>query len=456
MDKININIEKEISSLIENKRFGEVKKILLTMMSADIAQMFEEMPIEILPRLFRLLSKELAAEVFVEIDSELQEYLIKAFSDKELKDIINELYVDDAVDIIEEMPANVVKRIIKYASPDMRNDINELLKYPEDSVGSVMTTEFVDLKLGISVEAALKHIRKTGVDKETVNTCYITSRDRKLVGTVSLRSLVLSRPEVIIDEIFESNVVSVTTDVDKEKATNLFRKYDLSVLPVVDTENRLVGIVTVDDAIEVMQEEATEDIEIMAAILPSDKPYFKIGILETVKSRIPWLMLLMISATFTGMIISSFESRLAVMPSLIAFIPMLMNTGGNSGCQSSVTIIRGISLGDIKFKNMCRVLWKELRVSLICGVVLSVVNILKIWILDIKILGSSASIYVAVVISLTLFFTVIAAKLVGSVLPLLADKIGLDPAVVASPFITTIVDAISLLIYFALASAILL
>lgn len=450
-----ITIEQTLLSLIELKKFGTIKEILITMNSVDIAGLFTELPIESLPKLFRLLPKELAAETFVEMDSDLQELLIKGFSDRELKDVINELYVDDAVDIVEEMPANVVSRILKQAAPDMRKEINELLKYPEDSAGSVMTTEFVNLKSDLTVEQAILQIHKTGLDKETVNTCYITQSDKVLIGTVTLRALVIANPHEKIADIMETNVISVTTDVDKETVALTFSKYDLIAMPVVDAENRLVGIVTVDDALDVMQEEATEDIEKMAAILPTDKTYFKTGIFETVRARIPWLLLLMISATFTGMIITTFENKLTLFPALISFIPMLMDTAGNSGSQSSVTIIRGISLGDIEFKDICRVIWKETRVAVICGVILSAINFIKIWLIDIQILKGTANIKDDIIVCLTLMLTVIIAKIVGCTLPLLAHKIKLDPAVMASPFITTIVDAISLLIYFGFASLIL-
>lgn len=450
-----ITIEQTLLSLIELKKFGTIKEILVTMNSVDIAALFNELPVESLPKLFRLLPKELAAETFVKMDSDLQELLIKGFSDRELKEVINELYVDDAVDIVEEMPANVVSRILKQAAPDMRKDINELLKYPEDSAGSVMTTEFVNLKSDLTVEQAILQIHKTGLDKETVNTCYITRPDKVLIGTVTLRALIIANPREKVADIMETNVISVTTEVDKETVALTFSKYDLIAMPVVDAENRLVGIVTVDDALDVMQEEATEDIEKMAAILHTDKTYFKTGIFETVRARIPWLMLLMISATFTGMIITTFENKLTLFPALISFIPMLMDTAGNSGSQSSVTIIRGISLGDIEFKDIYRVIWKEVRVALICGAILSVINFIKIWLIDIQILRGTANIKDDIIVCLTLMLTVIIAKIVGCTLPLLAHKIKLDPAVMASPFITTIVDAIALLIYFGFASLIL-
>lgn len=447
-----ITIESTLIALIEQKKFNSVKDILITMNCADIAALFDEIPELVMPKIFRLLPKELAAETFVEMDSDAQELLIKGFSDRELNDVVNELYVDDAVDIVEEMPANVVKRILSQASPDMRKEINELLKYPEDSAGSVMTTEFVDFKADITVKQALETIHRVGIDKETVNTCYVTDRGRILNGIVSLRSLVLSEPETLISEIMETNVISVTTDVDKESVALMFNKYDFIALPVVDGENRLVGIVTVDDALDVLQEEATEDIEKMAAISPTDKPYLKTGVFETSKARLPWLLLLMVSATFTGMIISSFETKLTLFPALISFIPMLMDTGGNSGSQSSVTIIRSISLGDIEFKDIFKVIWKELRVAVICSTALAAVSFIKIYLIDILLLKSSATVLDDLIVCLTLLCTVLIAKLVGCVLPMLAEKVGLDPAVMASPFITTIVDAFSLIIYFAFAT----
>ncbi len=454
MDENNVLLENTILSLIENRKFASLKDVLISMNSVDIAALLENTDKELLPKIFRMLPKGLAADTFVEMEADFQELLIECFSDKELKAVINELYADDAVDIIEEMPANVVSRILKQASSDMRKEINELLKYPEDSAGSVMTTEFVNFRSSITINAALDIIHRTGIDKETVNTCYVTENSRKLIGLVTLRSLVIGNPEQEISEIMQTNVIKVTTDTDKETVANLLKKYDLIALPVVDNEDRLVGIITVDDAIDVIEEEATEDIEKMAAILPTDKPYLKLGILETVKKRIPWLLLLMISATFTGLIISSFEEKLKLCPALIAFIPMIMGTGGNSGGQSSVTVIRGLSLGEIEFRDIFKVVFKELRVALICGGILAVVNFIKIIVFDMWILGGSgiSSMLENLVISLTLLATVTIAKIVGSILPMLAEKIGLDPAVMASPFITTIVDAISLLIYFGVAT----
>ncbi len=458
MENNTILLENTILNLIENKKFSSLKDVLITMNSVDIAALLENIDREILPTVFRLLPKGLAADTFVEMDTDLQELLIECFSDRELKVVINELYADDAVDIVEEMPANVVSRILKQASADMRKEINELLKYPEDSAGSVMTTEFVNFRSTITANAALSIIHRTALDKETVNTCYVTDANRKLLGVVTLRSLIIANSEQEISEFMRTNVVKVTTDTDKETVANLLKKYDLIALPVVDNEERLVGIITVDDAIDVIEEETTEDIEKMAAILPTDKPYLKLGIFETVKNRIPWLLLLMISATFTGMIISSFEAKLQLFPALIAFIPMIMGTGGNSGGQSSTTVIRGLSLGEIEFKDIFKVIYKELRVALICGIILAIVNFLKVLIFDMWIMGTTfiGGIKENLIVSLTLLATVIIAKIVGSILPMVAQKIGLDPAVMASPFITTIVDAISLLIYFAITVIILM
>ncbi|MBQ2697679.1 MAG: magnesium transporter, partial [Clostridia bacterium] len=412
----------------------------------DIAVLFDDLDKSILPLLFRLLPKELAAETFVEMDSDAQEMLIRGFSDSELKEVIDELYLDDAVDLIEEMPANVVRRILGSADPDTRKMINELLKYPEDSAGSLMTVEYVSLRPTVTVEQAIRQIRRTGIDKETVYTCYVIGDDRRLLGFVSVRTLLVSEEETPIEEVMETNVIYVHTSEDKEEVANLIRRYDFIALPVVDEEQRLVGIVTVDDALDVMQEEFTEDLERIAAITPTDKPYLRMGVLELYKSRILWLLLLMISATFTGTIITSFESALAAQVALASFIPMLMNTGGNCGSQTSVTVIRGLSLGEIDFADLPRVLWKEARVSLLCGVTLAAASFLKLLLFD------KVGMAIAGVICVTLFATVVCAKLVGCVLPILSKKLGLDPAVMSNPFITTIVDAVSLIIYFQVAT----
>ncbi|PNT93833.1 magnesium transporter [Clostridium thermosuccinogenes] len=449
MAEITATFEATIEMLLEQKKFNSLKDILTTMYPADIAILFEGLPKQKLTLLFRLLPKELAAEVFVEMESHLQQLLITGFSDKELKEIIDELYMDDAVDLIEEMPANVVKRILSQADPETRRLINEMLMYPEDSAGSIMTTEFVDLRPEMTASDAVDHIRATGIDKETIDVCYVTDTKRKLVGAISIRTIILAAKDTKISEIMDPHVISVNTHEDQEAVAQIFAKYGFTAIPVVDTENRLVGIVTVDDAIDVMQEETTEDISKMAAITPPDKPYFQLSVFEIWKSRIPWLLLLMISATFTGMIISSFEKALATYIVLTAFIPMLMDTGGNSGSQASVTIIRGLSLQQIQFSDILRVVWKEARVAVMCAITLSVFNFAKLMLFD------RVGLHVALVICITLSATVFVAKIVGCILPMLAKKIGFDPAVMASPFITTIVDALSLIIYFSTASVIL-
>ena len=439
----------QIMELLEAKRYSKIKGLLSDKEPTDIAYMYNELPEKTMPLLYRLLPKELAAEVFIELDTDTQEMLIKGFSDAELKEVLDELYLDDAVDIIEEMPANVVKRIIRHTEPEMRQHINEILNYPKDSAGSVMTIELVDLKETMTVRDAFTRIRRTGLDKETIYTCYVTDHRRILIGTVSVKDLLLADEECVISEIMETNTICVHTHDDKEEVALDLSKYDLLAIPVVDNEERLVGIVTVDDAIDVLQEEATEDIEKMAGIMPSEKPYLKTGILDTCRQRIPWLLLLMISATFTGMIISHYEEALGKFVILTAFIPMIMGTGGNSGSQSSVTVIRGLALDEIEFRDIFRIIWKELRVAFVCGIVLAISTYVKIMFID------AQPHSISLVVALTLFFTILLAKLVGCVLPLLAKKVGFDPAVMASPFITTIVDALSLVIYFDIASRLL-
>ncbi len=445
----------EVQELLAAKKGAAVRALLTELEPADIALLFEDLSGESIPLLFRLLPKELAAEVFVELESEAQELLIRGFSSAELSEMLAELYLDDAVDIIEEMPAGVVKRILKSADAEMRRGINELLKYPEDSAGAFMTTEFVDLKRDMTAADALARIRRDGTDKETINVCYVTDAARRLIGIVSLRTLLLAAPEKTIGELMHPNVISVTTLTDREDAAQSFARYDFIALPVVDTENRLVGIITVDDAIDVMEAEVTEDMEIMAAVTPTDKPYLKTGVFETFRSRILWLLLLMISATFTGQIISRFETALSTFTVLTAYIPMLMNTGGNCGSQSSVTVIRGLSLDEIDFSDLARVVWKEIRVAVLCGIVLSIANFAKLMLLDKLVFGNPITMSVAAVICLTLAVTVLVSKVIGCALPLLAKKLGFDPTVMASPFITTLVDAISLLIYFRFASMLL-
>ena len=446
----------KIEDYVARKRYADLRDLLLPLEAADVAQLFAELEEHALPLAFRLLPKEQAAEVFVELDSDQQEMLIQGFSNTELKEVLDELYLDDTVDIVEEMPAGVVKRILRHSDPEMRKSINEILKYPEDSTGSIMTTEFVDLKATMTVEDAFKRIRRTGLDKETINICYVTDERRHLTGLLSIRTLLLADEDDVIGDIMETNIISVQTLDDQETTARSLSKYDFLALPVVDTENRLVGIVTVDDAMDVLQEEVTEDIELMAAILPSDKPYLKTGVLETWKARTPWLLILMLSATFTGIILTHFESSLSACAILTAFIPMLSGTGGNSGTQASTAVIRALSLGEVRFSDLLRVLWKEFRVSLCCGACLAAANFVKMMVVDRWLMNNpEVTAPVALVVCCTLVGTVLCAKLVGCSLPLLAEKAGFDPAVMASPFISTIVDSISLLIYFQFATALL-
>ncbi len=437
--------EEVILGLLLEKRYHELKEILNDMNPADAAALFEELPQDTLPLLFRILAKELAAEVFVELNSDTKELLIEGFSDTELKEVLDELYIDDTVDIIEEMPANVVKRILKHSDSETRSSINQILKYPKDSAGSIMTIEFIDLKMSMTVEDAFTRIRRIAIDKETIYTCYVIDQNRKLIGLVSVKDLLLADYSCKIEDIMETNVICVNTMDDKEKVAQMFGKYDFLALPVVDTEGRLVGIVTVDDAIDVIQEENTEDIEMMAAITPTDKPYMQTGIWATWKKRIPWLLLLMISATFTSRIISGYESALGACAVLTTFIPMFMDTAGNAGSQTSVTIIRGLSLNEIEFKNIFKIIGKEFCVAILCGITLAAANFAKLMIID------RVTMSVAMVVCVTLVITVVFAKFVGCVLPMFAKKLGFDPAVMASPFITTIVDAISLIVYFRVA-----
>ena len=442
-------------TLLEEK-YPTIKEILMTMNPADIAAAFEEMEENRLPVLFRLIPKEAAAETFVEMEPDLQELLIRGFSDNELKEVLDELYVDDAVDIVEEMPANVVKRILAQADPELRKDINEILRYPENSAGSIMTIEYVTLRPEMTVKEAILRIRRTGIDKETIYTCYVTSF-RKLIGFVTVKDLLLAQDEdTLIKEMMDQNVIFANTHDDREEVVQKLSKYNFIALPVVDSDLRLVGIVTFDDAMDVMEDEATEDIEIMAGMTPSDKTYLKSNALDLFKHRIPWLMLLMVSATFTGLIITRFENALAAQVVLTAFIPMLMDTGGNSGSQSSVTIIRALSLGELEFSDIIRVIWKEIRAAILCGTVLAIACFAKIMLFDRLILHNpSVTLLVALTVCLTMVLTVMVAKVVGCTLPMVAKKLGFDPAVMASPFITTMVDAISLLVYFGMANVLL-
>ena len=446
----------QIEEMSEQKQYAALRDLLVDLEPADIASLFEDISEESVPLLFRLLPKEPAAEVFVELEPDAQEMLIRGFSNTELKEVLDELYLDDAVDIVEEMPANVVRRILKHADPETRKSINEILKYPEDSAGSLMTTEFLDLKRTMTMEDAFKRIRRQGEDMETINVCYVRDEQRHLLGIVSIRALLLADEDATVEEVMDPNVVSVNTLDDKEEVAQMFSKYDFIAMPVVDKENRLVGIITVDDAIDVMEEEVTEDFEKMAAMLPSEHPYLHLSPFEIWKNRIPWLLLLMVSATMTGIVITRFENALDVLPCLTAFIPMLMDTGGNCGSQACVTIIRGISINEIEFKDVFKVVWKEIRVAVMCGIVLSIVCFGKVMLVDHMIMhNTSVTPTVALVVSLSLAMTVFVAKMVGSTLPLLAKKVGLDPAVMASPLITTIVDLLSLLVYFSLAMALL-
>ncbi len=455
MAEVTMTLQKTVEKLFAEQKYATVRDILTTMNAADVAALFQLLDTDRLPVLFRLLPKELAAETFVEMEPEEQEMLIRGFSDTELSAVINELYVDDAVDLVEEMPANVVRRILAQADPDMRQQINELLQYPEDSAGSIMTTEYVSLRPEMRVEEAIARIRATGVDKETIYTCYVTE-GRFLRGIVTAKALLLSDGQTKISDLMEDHVISVRTTTDQEEVALLLRKYGFLALPVVDNEERLVGIVTVDDAMDVIQEEATEDIEIMAAMTPSEKPYLRTSVWDIFLHRIPWLLLLMISATFTGIIITNFETALAAQVALVGFIPMLMDTGGNSGSQASVTVIRGLSLQEISFRDLPRVLWKEARVSVLCGVVLAAACFAKIMLVGRLLMGNAdITLLVALTVCLTLCLTVLAAKCIGCVLPMLAQRAGFDPAVMANPAITTVVDALSLLAYFTVATALL-
>lgn len=451
-------LEEKIFGLVKKRRFAELKDVLSEMQPADIAEIFEAAKDKEIPILFRVLPKELAAEVFVEFESDRQQLLINAFSDNELREVIDELFMDDAADIVEEMPATVAKRILKNTSSATRKLINQLLAYPEDSAGSIMTTEYIDLKKDMTVDEAIDRIRKIGFNTETIYTCYVIGSRRKLLGIISLRDLLLNKKDAVVGDLMYENIVSAQTFDDKEDVVALFEKYDILALPVVDKEGRLVGIVTVDDAIDVMQEEASEDIEKMAAMLPSEKSYLKTGVYETFKSRIPWLLLLMISATFTGAIISGFESKLAECIALVAFIPMLMGTGGNAGSQTSVSVIRALSLGDIGYKDILKVIWKELRVAIIVGIVLGAINFVKLYFIDYLWLNTFETKVISsmLAVCITLVLVIIVAKLLGAVLPIIAKRFGLDPAVMASPLVTTILDAVSLLIYFGIASVLVL
>ena len=438
MENKNIDYEKILRDLLEQKQYTKLRQEIADMNPADVAAVMDEMEDDESLRIFRILPKGIAADVFANLEIEGQQYIIQSLSDKEASSIIDNLMADDATDLLEEMPANVVKKILKNAKPETRKDINHLLRYPEDSAGSIMTVEYVDLKENMTVSDAVERIRKIALDSETVNICYVVDAQRVLLGTVALRYLILM-----------NNVISINTLTDQEEAARIFQKYDFTAMPVVDNENRMVGIITIDDVVDIIQEEATEDIEKMAAIIPSDKSYFRTGILDTYRNRMPWLLLLMISATFTGAIITSYEKALASYVILTAYIPMLMDTGGNAGSQASVSIIRGISLQEIEFGDALKALWKEIRVAALCGVTLSVCNFVKLMLLD------RVGFQIAAIVCCTLVLVVLFAKSIGCFLPLLAHRLGFDPAVMASPLITTIVDAISLSVYFLIATNVL-
>lgn len=439
-----LEIKEKVLELTENKRYSELQQYIEQLTIQDLALLFEDINDEDMIKVFRLLPKDEAADVFSYIDPDLQEKLIYSFTDKELKQVIDELYMDDTVDLIEEMPSNVVKRILKHVPKKERDVINELLKYPEDSAGTIMTTEFIDLKINMTVEDAFEKIRKIGIDNETIYTCYVLDIKRKILGLVDVKELLLASKDTLIKDIMETNVITVNTLDDKEEVAKKFDKYDFIALPVVDKEERLVGIITVDDAMDVLQDENTEDFEIMAAITPSDDSYFKTSVFKHAKNRILWLLLLMLSATVTGAILTHYEEAFAAIPLLVAFVPMVMGTSGNCGTQSSTMIIRGIATDEIKLKDYFRAVWKELRVSWIVGIILAIVN-------GIRIMLQYHDLQIAIVVGMTLLFTVSIAKLLGCSLPMLAKKLKLDPAIMAAPIISTILDSCSILIYFKIA-----
>ena len=449
-------MKEQIQELIASKKFKEVKDLLSNENASDIAELIEDLEIQDIAKLFRLVKKEDAADVFSYLPLTIETELLAYLTDKEAVEIINEMFADDATDVLEEMPANVVTRLLKQCDADTRKDINRLLKYPEDSAGSVMTVEYAHLVNNITIKQALSTLRRETSEYETINICYVVDEKRKLVGELSLKDIILANPDDIVGDVARKDPVCVKTTADQEDVAKLFKKYDLTVMPVVDSEDRLVGIITIDDVVDIIEEETTEDIEKMAAILPTDKPYLDVSVFETWKTRIPWLLLLMISATFTGSIISSFEDKLAIIPILTAYIPMLMDTGGNAGSQASVTIIRSLSLNQIELKDILKVMWKELRVSIITGFTLAVANFGKLMLIDKMIFNYNITIYVAIVICLTIFVIVVVAKLIGCTLPIITKRLGFDPAVMASPFITTIIDALGLLVYFKIATMVLM
>ena len=434
-----------IESLIEDKRYADIKRMLCDMNEHDIAEILEELPHKEVIKLFRLLPKDIAADVFSYLETDTEARIITSLTESEAAEIINDMAADDATDLMDEMPANVVTKLLNKVDSDTRREINQLLKYPDNSAGSIMTVEYLDFKEYNTIKDALKKIRNEYDEKETINICFITDKKRELIGTVTLKDLVVHDENTPLSEIMDQDFVSVSTLTDQEDVAKLIQEYDITLVPVVDSEQKLVGIITVDDVVDIIEAEATEDIEKMAAILPTEKSYLKLSTFDIWKSRIPWLLLLMISATFTGKIIQHYETALASMVILTSFIPMLMDTGGNAGGQASVTIIRSLSLNDIEFSDLLKVVWKEFRVSILIGITLAAANFLKLLFID------KVSTSVALVVCLTLVLTVTIAKIVGCTLPIFAKKLGFDPAVMASPFITTIVDAISLIVYFNMA-----
>ena len=435
-----------VEQLLEEKKYKEAKVELNNLNSSDVAELLEDIDSKEVVKIFKLINKDKAAEVFAYLPVEQETEIIALLSDKEAVSLLDDMYADDATDLIEEMPANVVRRLLRKCTAETRNDINKLLNYPENSAGSIMTVEYAELKEDLTIKQAIEKLRNEMEYYETVNTCFVVNAQRKLVGLIHLKDIICAKEEDLVKNIVNKDVISCKTTDDQEEAARMFQKYDLTAMPVVDSENRMVGIITIDDIVDVLQEENTEDIEKMAAIMPTHKSYFKVGIFETWKARIPWLLLLMVSATFTGKIVQSYETALASVVILTSFIPMLMDTAGNAGGQSSVTIIRGLSLCEIEFKDIIKVIWKEMRVALLCGITLAIANMVKLLLID------KVTMPVAIVVNLTLIFTIFLANVIGSTLPLFAKKAGFDPAVMASPFITTIVDACSLIIYFQIAT----
>lgn len=438
-----------VEKLLDNKQYKAAKSELNKLNSYDVAELLEDIDSKEVVKIFKLIDKSKAAEVFSFLSVEQEAEIISLLSDKEAVSLLDEMYADDATDLLEEMPSNVVKRLLQKCTADTRNDINKLLNYPENSAGSIMTVEYAELKENLTIKQSIEILKKEMEYYETVNTCYVVDKERKLIGYIQLKDIICANPGDLVKNVLTPDVISCKTTDDQEDIAQMFQKYDLTSMPVVDSENRLVGIITIDDIIDVVQEENTEDIERMAAITSTHKPYLKVSVFETWKSRIPWLLLLMISATFTGKIIQSYESALASYVILTAFIPMLMDTGGNAGSQASVTIIRGLSLGEVEFKDIFKVMWKEARVAILCGITLACANFVKLWIVD------KVALEVNFIVNITLIFTIFLAKLLGCTLPLLVKKIKLDPAVMASPFITTLVDACSLIIYFQVATVML-